>query len=158
MKSSVPVSGPIFTDGNVNGRMKKGNGDFMGKFGDMEGPFQEGKPFAVAPLKRRQSPDSWKKIDFPMYKKTKNLHHYRQFVLDSLTSDFFWNIVSMAGIKFFFCLLAVSFAVFFNVEANNKERSAVSVRTVPLKKNINTFKDWTCGEPQPRVVHISMSI
>lgn len=26
-----------------------------------------------------------------MYKKTKNLHHYRQFVLDSLTSDFFWN-------------------------------------------------------------------
>jgi hypothetical protein len=30
------------------------------------------------------------------------------------------------------------------------------VKTVPFKKNVKTFGEWTCSQPQPRVIHIGI--
>ncbi|EFX82478.1 hypothetical protein DAPPUDRAFT_101472 [Daphnia pulex] len=32
--------------------------------------------------------------------------------------------------------------------------SSAVVKTVPFKKNVKTFGEWTCSQPQPRVIHI----
>ncbi|XP_046448377.1 vascular endothelial growth factor C-like [Daphnia pulex] len=32
--------------------------------------------------------------------------------------------------------------------------SSAVVKTIPFKKNVKTFDEWTCSQPQPRVIHI----
>lgn len=34
--------------------------------------------------------------------------------------------------------------------------SSAVVKTVPFKKNVKTFDEWTCSQPQPRVIHIGI--
>jgi hypothetical protein len=34
--------------------------------------------------------------------------------------------------------------------------SSAVVKTVPFKKNVKTFGEWTCSQPQPRVIHIGI--